>query len=223
MVPEQDVTYKSRNEMFDDIVVSLGGRVAEKLTMDDISTGASADIQHATAVARNMVMKYGMSDKLGPILYGSEHSSDEVFLGRDFSSGKNYSEKTASDIDEEIKAIIEKAYEKCTEILHSHLDKLNKLAEYLIKAETVDGDQFKALMEGTPSFEELDAMSAEKKRKSEEENEQRRKREEEEKRKRDEERAKRDAEMHNRNVDGMSAFGQFQREEDKNNDNNRNK
>lgn len=223
MVPEQDVTYKSRNEMFDDIVVSLGGRVAEKLTMDDISTGASADIQHATAVARNMVMKYGMSDKLGPILYGSEHSSDEVFLGRDFSSGKNYSEKTASDIDEEIKAIIEKAYEKCTEILHSHLDKLNKLAEYLIKAETVDGDQFKALMEGNPSFEELDAMSAEKKRKSDEENEQRRKREEEEKRKRDEERAKRDAEMHNRNVDGMSAFGQFQREEDKNNDNNRNK
>ena len=217
MVPEKDVTYKSKNQMFDDIVVSLGGRVAEQLTMEDISSGASSDIRQATAVARNMVMKYGMSDKLGPILYGSEHSSDEVFLGRDYSTGKDYSEKTASEIDDEIRAIIERAYKRCTEILEAHSDKLHKLAEYLIKAESVDGDQFKALMEGDPSFEELDAMVAEKKRKSDEENEARRKREEEERKKREEERARRDAEMHNRNVDGMSAFGQFQNRDDQNN------
>ncbi len=216
MVPERDVTYKSKNQMFDDIVVSLGGRVAEQLTMEDISSGASSDIRQATAVARNMVMKYGMSDRLGPILYGSEHSSDEVFLGRDFSTGKDYSEKTASEIDDEIRAIIDRAYKRCSEILEAHSDKLRKLAEYLVKAESVDGDQFRALMEGDPSFEELDAMVAEKKRKSEEENESRRKREEEERKKREEERARRDAEMHNRNVDGMSAFGQFQNRDDQN-------
>ena len=217
MVPERDVTYKSKNQMFDDIVVSLGGRVAEQLTMEDISSGASSDIRQATAVARNMVMKYGMSDRLGPILYGSEHSSDEVFLGRDFSTGKDYSEKTASEIDDEIRAIIDRAYKRCSEILEAHSDKLRKLAEYLVKAESVDGDQFRALMEGDPSFDELDAMVAEKKRKSEEENESRRKREEEERKKREEERARRDAEMHNRNVDGMSAFGQFQNRDDQNN------
>ncbi len=217
MVPERDVTYKSKNQMFDDIVVSLGGRVAEQLTMEDISSGASSDIRQATAVARNMVMKYGMSDRLGPILYGSEHSSDEVFLGRDFSTGKDYSEKTASEIDDEIRAIIDRAYKRCSEILEAHSDKLRKLAEYLVKAESVDGKQFRALMEGDPSFEELDAMVAEKKRKSEEENESRRKREEEERKKREEERARRDAEMHNRNVDGMSAFGQFQNRDDQNN------
>lgn len=217
MVPERDVTYKSKNQMFDDIVVSLGGRVAEQLTMEDISSGASSDIRQATAVARNMVMKYGMSDRLGPILYGSEHSSDEVFLGRDFSTGKDYSEKTASEIDDEIRAIIDRAYKRCSEILEAHSDKLRKLAEYLVKAESVDGDQFRALMEGDPSFEELDAMVAEKKRKSEEENESRRKREEEERKKREEERARRDAEMHNRKVDGMSAFGQFQNRDDQNN------
>ena len=216
MVPERDVTYKSKNQMFDDIVVSLGGRVAEQLTMEDISSGASSDIRQATAVARNMVMKYGMSDRLGPILYGSEHSSDEVFLGRDFSTGKDYSEKTASEIDDEIRAIIDRAYKRCSEILEAHSDKLRKLAEYLVKAESVDSDQFRALMEGDPSFEELDAMVAEKKRKSEEENESRRKREEEERKKREEERARRDAEMHNRNVDGMSAFGQFQNRDDQN-------
>ena len=217
MVPERDVTYKSKNQMFDDIVVSLGGRVAEQLTMEDISSGASSDIRQATAVARNMVMKYGMSDRLGPILYGSEHSSDEVFLGRDFSTGKDYSEKTSSEIDDEIRAIIDRAYKRCSEILEAHSDKLRKLAEYLVKAESVDGDQFRALMEGDPSFEELDAMVAEKKRKSEEENESRRKREEEERLKRDEYRARRYAEMHNRNVDGMSAFGQFQNRDDQNN------
>ncbi len=221
MIPEKDQSYQSRNSMFEDIVVSLGGRVSEQINLDDISTGASADIQHATAVARNMVTRYGMSDLLGPILYGSEHSSDEVFLGRDFSSGKNYSETTASEIDREIKSIIDRAYQRCTTILTEHADKLTKLAEYLLKVETVDGDQFKALMEQDATFEELDAIADEKKRKSAEENDTRRKLEEEEQRKRDEERAKRDEDMHNREIDPMSAFGQRerndQRDEEKNN------
>ncbi len=214
MVPEKDIEFQTKNQMFQDIVVALGGRVSEQLNLDDISTGASNDIQQATAIARSMVTHYGMSDRLGAVLYGSEHSSDEVFLGRDFSSGKNYSEDTASVIDSEIKAIIDRAYAKCSEILSGHSDKLNKLAEYLLRVETVDSDQFKALMEGDPSFEELDAISAEKKRKSEEENELRRRKEEEERRKQEAEQARRSAEMHNRDVNGMSAYGQYRREED---------
>ncbi len=169
-VPEEDRMGASKNEMFGDIVVCLGGRVAEMLMMDDISTGASSDIQKATEIARNMVTRYGMSEKLGPVLYGSDHSGSEVFLGRDFSSGKNYSEKTAAAIDDEVRAIIESAYDKCTEYLKQHSDKLEKLAQYLLKVESVDGEQFKAIMEGDPTFEELDEMVEEKKRRSEEEN-----------------------------------------------------
>ena len=170
MVPEKDRMGMSKRQMFSEIVVSLGGRVAEALMLDDISTGASNDIMQATRVARNMVTRYGMSDKLGPILYGSEHSEDEVFLGRDFSSGQNYSAKTAAEIDDEIRDIINRAYSTCEAILEGHKDKLEFLAEYLLKVESVDGDQFKAIMEGNPTFEELDAMVEEKKRKSDEEN-----------------------------------------------------
>jgi cell division protease FtsH len=169
-VPTEDSMCHSKNEMFESIVWALGGRVAEELVMEDISTGASSDIQHATATARNMITRYGMSDKLGTVLYGSEHSSDEVFLGRDFSSGKNYSEKTAAEIDDEIRSLIDKAYKKCREILVAHKDKLEFVAQYLLARETMDGDQFKAAMEGEVTFEELDAMVEEKKRKSEEEN-----------------------------------------------------
>ncbi len=197
MIPEKDHSYDSRNGMVDDVIVSLGGRVAESLFLDDISTGASSDIQHATAIARQMVTRFGMSEKLGPVLYGNDHSSDEVFLGRDFSSGKNYSEATAAEIDREIRAIIDGAYKRCAEILSEHADKVKKLAEYLLKVETVDGDQFKALMENDASFEELDAIAEEKKRKSDEENESRRKREAEERRKREEAQAARDAEKQN--------------------------
>ncbi|MBQ0102011.1 MAG: ATP-dependent zinc metalloprotease FtsH, partial [Firmicutes bacterium] len=157
-IPEEDAEGTTRSQMFEDIVISLGGRVAEDIIFGEISTGASSDIKHATSVARNMVTKYGMSDKLGPILYGSEHDSDEVFLGRDFSSGKGYSEQTAADIDEEIKTIISKAYEKCKELLTENSEKLKALAEYLLHAETCDGDQFTAIMTGEPTFEELDAM-----------------------------------------------------------------
>ena len=195
MIPEKDISYHTRNQMFEEIVVALGGRVSEELNLDDISTGASNDIQRATAVARNMVTRYGMSDKLGTILYGSEHSSDEVFLGRDFSSGKNYSETTAAEIDAEIRALVDRAYTTCKSLLTEHADKLTKLAEYLLHAETVDGDQFKALMEGEPSFEELDEIAEEKKRKSAKENEERRLHEEEERRREEEERARREAEL----------------------------
>ncbi len=216
MIPEKDVAYDTRNAMFEDIVVSLGGRISEELNLNDISTGASADIRQATSVARNMVTRYGMSEKLGPVLYGSDHGSDEVFLGRDFSSGKNYSEATAAEIDNEVRAIIDRAYKRCTQILTEHADKLKKLAEYLLKVETVDGDQFEALMKDDASFEELDAIAEDKRKKSAEENEERRRRLEEEKRKAEEEAAKRETEAQSRNVDGMNAFGQYSKEEEKN-------
>ncbi|MBE6538108.1 MAG: ATP-dependent zinc metalloprotease FtsH [Ruminococcaceae bacterium] len=169
-VPEEDKMVQTRNEMIDNIIVSLGGRVAEQLVLDDISTGASSDIQHATKIARAMVERYGMSEKLGTVLYGSEHSSDEVFLGRDFSSGKNYSEKTAAEIDDEVRSIIDSAYEKCVEYLKEHMDKLHFVAEYLYKHESMDNDQFKAAMERECTEEEIEAIADEKKRESSEEN-----------------------------------------------------
>ncbi len=168
-VPEEDKMVASRLEMIDDIRVSLGGRAAEKLVLDDISTGASNDIQKATSVARNMVTRYGMSEKLGTVLYGSEHSSDEVFLGRDFSSGRNYSEKIAAEIDDEIRRLIDEAYESALSMLTEHREKLEFIAEFLLRYETMDGDQFLAAMEAeSPSFEEIAAIEEEKKRKNEE-------------------------------------------------------
>ena len=170
-VPTEDKLGATKNEMLDRIVLALGGRVAEELVLDDISTGASNDIKQATAIARNMVTRYGMSDKLGTVLYGSEHSQDEVFLGRDFSSGKGYSEKTASDIDDEIRNIISASYERCKEYLTEHMDKLQFVAEFLLKYESMDEDQFKACMEAeNPTFEEIYAIAAERISKSEEEN-----------------------------------------------------
>ena len=171
-VPTEDKMGRSRNEMLDDIVMTLGGRVAEAVVLDDISTGASSDIQHATAVARNMVTRYGMSDILGPILYGNEHTSSEVFLGRDFSSGQNYSEKTAAQIDDEIRAIISAAYDRCKAILEEHIDKLHFVSEFLLKNEFMDEDQFKAAMEmDNPTIEDIEHIAAERKRVSDEENE----------------------------------------------------
>ncbi len=168
-VPEEDKMVASRLEMIDDICVSLGGRAAEKLVLDDISTGASNDIQKATSVARNMVTRYGMSEKLGTVLYGSEHSSDEVFLGRDFSSGRNYSEKIAAEIDDEIRRLIDEAYENALTMLADHREKLEFVAEFLLRYETMDGDQFLAAMSAeNPSFEEIAAIEEEKKRKNEE-------------------------------------------------------
>jgi len=170
-VPTEDKMTSSRNEMLDRIVLSLGGRVAEEIVLDDISTGASNDIQQATNIARNMVTRYGMSTKLGTVLYGSEHSSDEVFLGRDFSSGKNYSEKTAAEIDDEIRAIINESYTRCKQYLTDNIDKLHFIAEYLLKNEFMDEEQFRYAMETeSPTIEEIEAIAQEKKKKSEEEN-----------------------------------------------------
>ncbi len=170
-VPTEDKMTSSRNEMIDRIVLSLGGRVAEEIVLDDISTGASNDIQQATAIARNMVTRYGMSDKLGTVLYGSEHSSDEVFLGRDFSSGKNYSEETAAEIDVEIRNIISNAYKTCKTILTKNIDKLHFIAEYLLKNEFMDEEQFRAAMEmENPTIEDIEKIADDKKKKSDEEN-----------------------------------------------------
>ena len=161
-VPLEDQLGSTKGEMIDDIRISLGGRIAEELILDDISTGASSDIQKATQVARNMVTRYGMSDRLGPILYGSEHTSDEVFLGRDFSSGKDYSEETAAAIDEEVHAIIEQAYADAKKMLQDHIDRLHFVAQYLLKHESMDGDQFAAAMKEDATVEKLEAIAAQK-------------------------------------------------------------
>ena len=143
--PEEDRTFNSRSEMFERIVSSLGGRVSEQLFLDDISTGASGDIQQASTIARAMVTQYGMSDKLGPISYDS--SSQSVFIGRDFGHTKSYSEKIAAEIDDEVKAIFDAAMEKCAEILRAHSDLVEKTAGYLLEYESMDGAQFRRLCE----------------------------------------------------------------------------
>ena len=186
-IPEQDTFTMTKKQMLDEIILALGGRVAEEIVLDDISTGASSDIQQATKIARNMVTRYGMSDKLGTVLYGSGHSDTEVFLGRDFNNNKNYSEKIAAEIDDEIRTIIENAYTECKNILTEHIDKLHLVAGYLLKAEFMDGDQFKAAMENDLTFDDIDEIAREKERKSREENEAKLKAEEEEQRKVEEE------------------------------------
>ena len=146
-LPSEDKSYNSKQEMLEDIIVCLGGRVAEALIMGDISTGASNDIEKATNTAKKMVTKFGMSDKLGPILYGS--GNQEVFIGRDMGQVKDYSEKTAAAIDDEIHAIITDAYDKTVNILKTHIDKLHQVAQYLIKYEKMNGEDFAAVMDGT--------------------------------------------------------------------------
>ncbi len=143
-VPEKDRSFVSKTYMEEEIIVLLGGRVAEKLILDDISTGASNDIERATSVARNMVTRYGFSEKLGPILYG--HENQEVFLGRDYSQGRNYSENVAAEIDGEIRELIETGYEKAKEILTEHGDLLERCAQFLMKHEKIDGPDFYKLM-----------------------------------------------------------------------------
>jgi len=145
-LPQQDRSYKCRKEMLEDIQVLLGGRVAEALTLDDISTGASNDMERASELARKMVTKFGMSDKLGPIVYGASDSS-EVFLGRDFGQTRNYSEKVASQIDDEVYALLSEGYKATEEKLSTHMDKLVAVAERLIAVEKMDGEEFKRIME----------------------------------------------------------------------------
>lgn len=144
--PDNDDQHVSRNQMRESIIMLLGGRVAEELILDDICTGASNDIERATKTARNMVTKYGFSKKLGTVVYGSDN--DEVFLGKDYGHTRNYSETIAAQIDEEVKAIIEKAYEDCKSILSANTDKLHLLAKYLLKFEKISGEDFEKLMKG---------------------------------------------------------------------------
>ena len=141
MRPQEDLeNFKSQSEMFENIVMALGGRMAEKLFLDDISTGASGDIHQATSIARDMVTRYGMSDRLGPISFDS--SGHSIFIGRDFGQTKSYSEETAGIIDEEVKAIFDKAAAECERILTGHADQLRAIAEYLLVHETMEAEEF---------------------------------------------------------------------------------
>lgn len=145
-LPVKDKSYVSKNEMYENIVVLLGGRVAEKLILDDISTGASNDLERATATARNMVTRYGFSDNLGPVVYGQ--GDHEVFLGRDYTNTPSYSDNVAAEIDNEIRTLIESAFTDAEKILNEHMDKLHVVAKYLMKYEKVDGATFEKLMNG---------------------------------------------------------------------------
>ncbi|MDE6732924.1 MAG: ATP-dependent zinc metalloprotease FtsH [Oscillospiraceae bacterium] len=158
-LPEKDHAHMTKTRMEENIVVLLGGRAAEKLILDDITTGASNDIERATGVARDMVTRYGFSEKLGPILYGS--ADHEVFLGRDYGQGRNFSENVAAEIDAEVREVIETGYEKALAILTENRDKLELCAQYLIKHETLDGPDFYKLMEGKISVDgdEIDVNS----------------------------------------------------------------
>ncbi len=151
-LPEDDNMFKTRQEMYNHIVTSMGGRVAEKLKLDDISVGASGDIQQATNIAREMVTKYGFSEELGNVNYGGD---GEVFLGADLTAHKTYSEETASMIDEEIRRIIGEAFAMAEKILTENNDKLERVAQALLLVETIDGDQFEALYTGAMEPEDL--------------------------------------------------------------------
>lgn len=154
-LPEHDKSYVSKREMTEDLIVLLGGRVAEKIVLEDISTGASNDIERATNVARNMVTRYGFSERLGPIVYGTD--SSEVFLGRDYSQGRNYSENVAAEIDEEVRELIENAYERAKDILELHREKLDRVANYLLEHEKIGGEEFQRLMDSENAAAEIPA------------------------------------------------------------------
>ena len=143
--PTEDKNFMSKSEMEETIISLLGGRVAEKLILNDISTGASNDIERATKIARDMVMKYGMSERIGTITLGS--GQEEVFLGRDFAQAKEYSEETAGIIDEEVKKIVDQAYQTAIEILKANVDKLHAVASVLLEKEKIDGEEFDRIFE----------------------------------------------------------------------------
>lgn len=151
-LPEDDNLFDTKGSMYNHIISCMGGRVAEQLKLDDISIGASGDIKQATSIAREMVTRYGFSEKLGAVNYGAE---DEVFLGNDFTAHKNYSEFTAQEIDQEIKRIIDEAYAKATEILSEHDETLERIAKALLLVETIDGQQFEDLYTGKITAEDL--------------------------------------------------------------------
>ena len=183
--PKEDKYSVYKNELKDKISMLLAGRAAEEIIFGDISGGASNDIERATDIAKKMVTRLGMSEVLGLRAFGSGQS--EVFLGRDFSSSQDYSDETAAKIDAEIHDIISNAYNNAKQILNDNIDKLHFIAEFLMKNEIMDGEQFEAAMNGTPTFEELEEMTEAKKRRSREENDRKREQEAIEERRRKEE------------------------------------
>ena len=144
-LPEEESTHLTRNQMYDQIVTLLGGRVAEKLEYDDISTGASNDLQRATKLAHDMVARFGMSERIGAVSYDND---DEIFVGRNYERTKSYSEQTGAEIDAEIKHVIDRAYAQCTKLLQDNSEKLHAVAEYLLQHETMSRKQFEACMRG---------------------------------------------------------------------------
>ena len=142
-LPEQDEMFSTKGRMLQEIVVSLGGRIAEELIFDDITTGASQDIKQATEIARDMVTKYGMSDKIGMICYGSD--DDQVFIGRDLAHTRSYGEGVATTIDDEVKRIIDSCYQKAKGLLQENMEVLHKSAALLMEKEKIGGEEFEAL------------------------------------------------------------------------------
>lgn len=201
-LPAEDKYSVYRNELRQKISMLLGGRVAEQIIFDDFSGGASNDIQRATQIARKMVMQLGMSE-LGPILFGSGHSDSEVFLGRDFSHERDFSEAVAAKIDEQVEKIITEAYDEAKRLLCENIEKLHFIAKFLVKNEIMDGDQFKrAMEEDDVTIEALEEMVAEKRRRSEEENAARALQIAENERRREEERRRSESENSDRGTDG---------------------
>ena len=145
-LPEDDKSFVTRRQMTEQLITLLGGRVAEKLVLEDISTGASNDLERATAIARAMVTRYGFSEKLGPVVYGNDPG--ETFLGRDLSHGRGYSEEIAAEIDEEVRRMLDEAFEAASGMLCDHMDLLHVVAGQLMEREKLSGDQFRTLMEG---------------------------------------------------------------------------
>lgn len=141
--PDEDKTYQTKSQLEESIIISLGGRAAEDIVLGEISTGAYNDLKHANTVARNMITKYGMSEKLGNLIFGDEN--DEIFIGRDFGHTRNYSEEVAAEIDKEVKRIIDTAYEKTLNILRENINKLHKIAEVLLEKEKIEGAEFEEI------------------------------------------------------------------------------
>ncbi len=215
--PVEDKYSVYKNGIKEEIAMLLGGRAAEKIIFDDISGGASNDIQRATNLARRMVTKLGMSDELGPIVYGNSQENDEVFLGRSYNQSRNYSEETAAKIDIEVKSIVFEAYEKAQQILRDNIEKMHFIAKYLVKHELMDDKQFEAVMNGNPTEEELEKMADERKNKSRIENDNQKKINEENEKKAFEEakseEAKRLNEARDNTDSGIDAFAKIARDE----------
>ncbi len=152
LLPEEDRNYITKSKLLDDVVVLMGGRVAESVVLNEISTGAQNDLQRATDIVRKMITEYGMSDELGPLTFGRRH--EEVFLGRDLGHDRNYSDAIAFAIDKEARAFVETAYNKAKNILETNIDKLHQVARRLMEVEIMDGEEFRAIMEGEDFKEE---------------------------------------------------------------------